>query len=264
MLRTGPVILFASFAAICGTPKPLATDLPSAAAGVLSEANQARQAVLKQDQTAALDHVRNAKDLAEEMQAAMAGQPQPLLVPVTTHVETSTMYTNVRRHHNGQVSLKKNTNVSEVNENVTSGQLNVTTAADYLNAAEADVRNLDWNNAANNLSAATKLVNVDVSDANAPLLLARQNLLLARSRIQEGRSRAAVLPLRQAANALGQFEQERHGPLSQQAADMRASIDVYARQVRRNPDVSKINNWMDTISKWQERTRKPLHAALDH
>ena len=264
MFRTAPAILFVSLAALCGAQTAISPDLSSDAATVLSEANQARQAALNHEQTAALNHIQNARNMAAQIQSAMAGKQPPLLVPVTTQVETSTMYTGVKRHRNGAVTLKKNTNVSEVNQHVTSGQLDVTTAADYLDAAESDVRNLDWNSAADNLSAATQLVQVDVSNQDVPLLLAKQNLLLARTRIEEGRYKAAVLPLREASNALAQFERQGYGPVSQQAADMRASIDVYSHQLGQNSGVDRINNWMDTITHWQEQTGKPLYPELNH
>jgi hypothetical protein len=151
--------------------------------------------------------------------------------------------------------LKKNTNVSAVEQQTVADELNVTTAQSNLDAAQAALQRLDWQAADTALAAVENLVHTSANDQNVPLLQARQNLLLARARIVDGKASDAVLPLRQAGNALAQFEHQSQGPMAQQAEDMRQNIDAMARHIKADASLEKIDDWLHTVQKWQTTSK---------
>jgi hypothetical protein len=225
------------------------------AAGVLEQTHLARQAVQNRDQNAALDHVRQAESLMAEIHAQTAGQPQPVLIPVHSTTETTTMYTDVKRSKNGEMTanrMKKHTHVSDVQQQTTEQQLNVTSAQANLDAAQAALQRVDWTGADTALAEVTNLVSTTGANAPVPLLQARQNLLLARDRISAGDYKAAVAPLREAEHSLSDFEQQGYGSVGQQAEDMRQDIEGMARHIRRDASVYRIDEWLQTVERWQQ------------
>lgn len=263
MHRIGAGSLLFLAAAVCGAQP---RTLPNLAAGLLSQADQARQAVRNRDQNAALDHVRQARSLASEIQSRSSGQPEPLLIPVNTETETTSTYTDVKRDKNGEMTanrMKKNTHVSDVEQQTNVEQLNVTTAVDYLGAAESDLQRLDWTAADTDLANVGNLVHTTSSDQPLSLLQAHQNLLLARARLVEQKYDAAVAPLRETEHALSDFEQRDRGPLAQQAEDMRQDIEAMAEHIQHDGSVDKIDDWLRTVEKW-ENTRKNKLQPPEH
>src|SRR5215469_6424922 len=259
--RIAPANVILCFAALCGSSALLAQDLPGMAAGVLAQTNAARQAVRRRDQQAALDHVRQGQTLAAQIQSASAGQPQPLLVPVHSTTETTTMYTDVKRDNSGQLSanrMNKRTHVSDVESATSADQLNVTTAQDNLEAAYASIQREDWMGADTDLAAASNLVHTDTSAYPEPLLQAYQNLMLARSRVANQEFKAAVMPMREAEHALSDFEARDRGPLAQRADDMRQDIEAMARHISRDANINRIDDWLHTLERWQNTGKNQL------
>lgn len=255
MTRIGPAIILTVAAAVCGAPAVSAQGLPGMAAGVLEQAKLARQAITSHDQNAALDHVRQAQTLMAEIHAQTAGQPQPVLIPVQTTTETTTMYTDVKHAKNGEMTanrMKKHTHVSDVEQETSAEEMNVTSAQSNLDAAQAALQRVDWTGADTALAEVTNLVHTSGANASVPLLQARQNLLLARDRISAGDYNAAVAPLREAEHALADFEQQNHGSLGQQAEDMRQNIEGMARHIKRNASLFTIDEWLHTVQRWQQ------------
>lgn len=225
------------------------------AAGVLQRAKLARLAISNRDQNAALDHVRQAQSLMAEIHAQTAGQPQPVLIPVQSTTETTTMYTDVKRAKNGELTanrMKKHTHVSDVEQQTSAEEMNVTSAQSNLDAAQAALQRVDWAGADTALTEVTNLVHTSGADRPEPLLQARQNLLLARDRIAAGDYNAAVAPLREAEHALADFEQQNHGSLGQQAEDMRQNIEGMARNIKRKASLFTIDEWLHTVQGWQQ------------
>ena len=234
------------------------------AAGILTQADVARQAVRNRDQSAALDHIRQAQLLAAEIQRQSAGQPEPLLIPVRSETETTTMYTDVKRSKSGEMTagrMKKNTHASDVEQQTSTDDLNVTTAVDYLSAAKSDLQREDWTAADTDLANVANLVHITAADEPASLLQAHQNLLLARARLVEEKYHDAVAPLREAEHALSDFEERDRGPLAQQAEDMRQDIEVMAAHIHRDGSIDKIDDWLHTLERWQNTSKNKLQTS---
>ncbi len=247
MFRISGTMLLLATASVWGAQS---SDLPGMAAGVLAQADLARQAVRNRDQSAALDHVRQSQFLAAEIQNQSAGQPEPLLIPVRSDSETTTTYTDVKHD--------KHAHASDVEQQTSADELNVTTAVDYLSAAKSDLQRADWTAADTDLVNVANLVYVTAADEPASLLQAHQNLLLARARLEEQKYRAAVAPLRETEHALSDFEERDRGPLAQQAEDMRQDIEAMAAHIHRDGSIDKIDDWLHTLERWANTSKNKL------
>jgi hypothetical protein len=226
------------------------------AAGIVAQGDLARQAIRNHDQSAALDAVRQAQSWAAQIQSQTAGRPQPVLIPVTQEKETTTTYTDVKHGKGGEMTasrLKKHTHVSGVEEQTTADALNVTTAAEYLATAKADLERSDWTAADADLTKATALVRTSSLDSDVPLMRAQENLRLARTRLAEGKSSAAVAPLRQAAQALSDFAKEGGSSFSEQAENMRRNIDAMAGDLHDAGSIGRIDEWLGLLGQWQKQ-----------
>jgi hypothetical protein len=252
MFRIAPGIVLVFTAAMCVAQT---RDLPGMAAGIVAQADLARQAVHSRDQSAALDHIRQAQSLAAEIQSKAAGQPQPLLVPIRQEKETTTTYTDVKRSKSGEMTasrLKKHTHISDVEQQISADELNVTAAADHLRAAQSDLERMDWTAADTDLASAGNLVHRDITNRDMPLMQVQRNLMLARQRLAEQKNSAAVLPLREAARALADFERQGASPQAQQAEAMRQNIEAMASHIHHEASIATIDDWLRTLEQWQK------------
>jgi hypothetical protein len=230
-------------------------DLPGMAASVIQQSELARQAVTARDSAAAVDHIRQATALADEILKATPQQPQPVLVRVDKEVDTSTTYAPVKGNKSGEFSenrLKNNTWVQDAQENITISKLDVTSAAMRLQAAQNAIGREDWVTADSQLAAIPASVIRTNVEGNLPLLEARQNLRLARMRVQEEKFKDARLPLLAAARDLADYEKLSPGPRAQEAESLRQQIDAYSRTVRHDHTnaVNQIDAWLSPIDKW--------------
>jgi hypothetical protein len=250
MSRIVPGAVLILTAALCGAQT---RDVPGMAVGVLHQADLARQAVRNHDQAAAIDHIRQAQSLATEIQSRSDGQPQPLLVPVQSVTETTSTMTDVKRHKDGDVTLKKHSHIGAVEAQTTAQELNVTAAAESLNAASADLQRNDWAAADADLARIGNLIQRDTADRAMPLSLAEQNLGLARQRLAEQKYGDAVLPLREAERALSDFAKQSSGPRSQEAADMQRNIEAMAAHIHKEGSTERIDEWMRTVQSWEKQ-----------
>jgi len=257
MSRITPAILLALAAAVCGAQTAQDQDLASLAGTVLAQTALARDAARTHNQRSALDLVHQAQASAAEIRSRAGNQGEPLLVAVRKTTETTTSYTDVKRKGSVMTAerMKRNTHVSDVEQHTVADELNVTTAQSNLDAAQAAIQRQDWRAADTALAAVQNLVHTTTSDSNLPLLQARQNLLLARARLVEGKPEAAVLPLRKAENALSDFEQQDRGPMGQQAEDMRQNIEAMARHIKTDASLDKIDDWLHTVQDWQATSK---------
>jgi hypothetical protein len=112
------------------------------------------------------------------------------------------------------------------------------------------------------LSAQTCASGTSVEDAmqNTPLLVARQNLLLARSRVAERQYSEAIPPLLTTAEALAFFEEKeigRYDGFGGDAGDTRQQILDYAAGIETDNAyaLSDIDGWLDQIRQWNERRK---------
>jgi hypothetical protein len=100
--------------------------------------------------------------------------------------------------------------------------------------------------------------NIELAIRNTPLLVARQNLLRARTRVVEHCYAEAVPPLLTTAEALAFFEEQeigRYDGVGGDAGDMRQQILDYTRGIELDNTnaLSNINVWLQQIGQWQEQ-----------
>jgi hypothetical protein len=116
-------------------------------------------------------------------------------------------------------------------------------------------------------SGRTRTPGTDIEDAmrNTPLLVARQNLLIARSFVVKRSYSKAIPPLLTTAEALALFEEQGTGEndgIGVAAGDVRQEILNYATGIETdNSDaLLHIDSWLDQIKRWNERRRSwPRH-----
>lgn len=235
------------------------------AVGILDQASAAQTAVAQHDSAGALDHIQQGKALAGEILQAMASHPNPILIEVRREAGTTSTYVDVQKRKSGEMTanrLKKNTTIGEVNQQAPASMLDVSSAAQRLDAAQNAMRRGDWTAADLDLRAIPESVIQTKLDGGVPLLRAQQNLELARARILEGRPQDAPGPLRAAAQALADFEQLFPGLHAQDAAYMRQQMLAYADKVSREQGdvLDRIElMWLAPIQKWErEGGAKPV------
>ena len=187
-------------AALAASAQP---NLSNLAAGVLDQTKQARQALAAHDRDTAMGHVKRAIATVNEIQQNAADASRPLLIPVYREVETETTVTPVKHK---DAELKKNSSIRGVDGDSTTVKLDISAAGDRLQAAQAALESGDFGAADAALAAIESGVSVTQTTGDMPLHMALQNLELAKARVQEGKYRDAVLPLKSAAQAVGDYE----------------------------------------------------------
>jgi hypothetical protein len=238
-------VIMATVAAAQDIPQ----NIPGMAGGILEQSKLAQQAVNSHDTAAALDHIRQGSALAATiLQATPPSTPRPVLVSIYKSTETTTTYAPAK--HNGR--LKKNANVAGTETKITTGRLDISSAATRLQDAEAAVERDDWTTAGSDLRAIPESVVQTTVEGNMPLLEARQNLRLARMRVEEGHYKDAAVPLRAAADDLADYERLSPGPLGQNAEYFRQQITDYASTVAKDHQEAgaRIDYWLGFIDKW--------------
>jgi len=228
-----------------------AQEVSALGGGILEQSRLAQQALTNHDQTAALDHVRQSLTMANQIKT-QSPPGQPLMVPVTRESDVTTTYGPVKRRNSGELTaerLKKHTSVREVEGEVTVTKLDVASAATHLEAAQTALEVNDFTTANAALDAVPKSVVQQHMAGDMPRLKARENLVLARSRLIEGKPKAAVAPLEAAAQALTMTT----GAHVQDAQMMRQQIEAFADGVQHDQESSTatIDAWMNTLDRWQ-------------
>jgi hypothetical protein len=242
------LLIIAAAAAASAQSNVANPDLSNLAAGVLQQTRMARQAIASHDSDSAAGHVKQAIATVSEIQQKAGDAARPLMIPVSSQTETSTTVTPV--HKNGD--LKHNSAVRGVDGETTTTRLNVTAAADRLPAAEAALESGDWSAADAALGDVEGSMSVTQTTGNMPLNMARQNLEIAKARVMEGKYHDAVLPLRSAAQALGDYERRLSG---QQAANIemtRQAMLSMASHITREHDgaLGQIDTWTEMTRQW--------------
>jgi hypothetical protein len=256
MLRYTCTFLFSIIASVGVAP---AQDLPGMAAGVVQQSELARQAVARQDSAAALDHIRQATALADEIFKVAPPQPQPVLVRIYKEIDTTSTYSPVKGRSRDDLTpdrLKKDTSVRDVEANITTERLDVNSAAARLQAAQTALEHQDWVTASSELDAIPAgLIRTNV-EGNMPLLGAQQNLRLARMRVLEQKFKDARAPLRAAAQDLADYEKLSPGPRAQDAEYLRGQIEAYSRTIAHDhaAAANQIDAWLAPIEKWNGET----------
>ena len=245
--RTILLVAVAAFAAVAQT------DTSSLAAGVLDQTKQARQAIVGHDREAAISHVRNAIATVSLIQENSPNASRPLLVPVYRAIETTTTVTPVKKHD----ELKRNSSIRGVEGDTTTAQLDVTAAGDHLPAAQAALESGDWAAADSILAGIENSISVSRTSGEMPLRMVRQNLELAKTRVMEGKYHDAELPLKSAAQALGDYEKRVSGPEAANIEAARQAMLGYAARVSHDHDgaADRIDSWLSMVHGWEPDVR---------
>jgi hypothetical protein len=230
-------------------------DLPGMAEGILDQVKLAQQSVASYDKDGVLDRIRLGLSLADEIRQNSPDSARPILVPIYREIDTTTTYTPVK-HKDGEMSadrLKRDTSIRGVSGDVTTARLDVTAAAGHLQTAQALVASGDWRGADSALAAVAASVVVTQSQLSMPLDMARQNLQLARARVIDGKYKDAAVPLRSAAQALGDFEKSCAPSQSSAVESARQAILGYANSIAHNRDdaTGKIDEWLASLDPWK-------------
>ena len=232
-------------------------DPSGMAMGVLQQTRLAQQAIVSQQPDAALVHVRQARALTAELRKTAPIGHEPLLVPVSREIETTTTYRPVKRGKDTEIAnrLKKDSSIREVEGEVITDRLDVTRAAMDLEKAEAALQHADWVAAASALDAVGTRVVHTQTQGEMPLLRARQNLELARSRMMAGKVKDAAAPLRAAALAMADFEKMGMAVRAEELEAMRADMELCARDVSHGhgAPVEQGSAWLDRVNAWQRQ-----------
>jgi hypothetical protein len=245
------VVLLIAAATAAGAQSNISNpNLSNFAAGVLQQTRLARQAIASRDRDGAIGHIKQAIATVSEIQQKAPDAARPLLIPVYSQVDTTTTVTPVHKN----AGLKHNSSVRGVDGETITARLDVTAAADRLPAAQAALASGDWNAADAALGAVENSVSITQTTGNMPLSMARKNLELAKTRALEGKYDDAELPLKAAAEALGDYENRFTG---QQAADIEAARQAmlgFAAHVAHEHDgaLDRINAWLDMLRRWSD------------
>lgn len=221
--------------------------LPNLAAGVMDQTRQAQQAVAARDSAAANDHVKRA--LATVAMIEQNAPPErPILIPIFQEVETETTVTPVKKH----AELDKRSSIRGVEGDATTTRLDVTAAGERLRTAQTALAAGDWAGAQAALAAVESSVSTSKSTGAMPLEMARQNLQLARTRVLEGKFHDAELPLKSAAQALGDYEKGMTGAQAAEVESARQAMAGYASRVEHEHDdaAGRIDGWMQMMRRW--------------
>jgi YfdX protein len=243
------LLIIAATAAAAGAQSNVANpDLSNLAAGVLQQTRVAKQAIASHDRDSAIGHVKQAIATVNEIQQNAGELPHPLMIPISSQTETSTTVTPV--HKNGD--LKHNSAVRGVDGETSTTRLNLTAAADRLPVAEAALESGDWNAANAALGDVEGSTSVTQTTGNMPLNMARQNLELAKTRVMEGKYHDAVLPLRSAAQALGDYERRISGQQAANIETTRQAMLSMAAHITHEHDgaVGQIDAWTEMTRQW--------------
>jgi len=231
---------------------------PGMALTVLQETRLAQQAVTSQEPGAALQHVRQAKSMIAEIRKSAPSSSEPLLVPISAEVETTTTYTPVKPAKNGDITaarMKKRTSIREVEGDVTTDRLDVTQASAHLDTAEAALERSDFVAAGSALAAVNNDVVRTKTTGDLPLLKVRENLELARARIMEDNVKAAATPLRAAAEGVAAFHGSEPAIRSGQLETMRTEFETASREAFHGHavEIDRLNLWIKEVNDLQRK-----------
>ncbi len=212
-----------------------AVDVTALASSVLDHTIKARTAIAAGDAAAARRDVDEGLRQATRARAALEAFGKPLVVPLSEEVETTSTIGPMKRGK----PIDRKASVREVEVEHRSVTLDVGMAQDKLTAARAALDRGDTAAADAQLAALAQGAEEQTVLQDPALLKARQNLLLARTRVEQGRYKDAEAPLRTAANALGE-----DSPMGRDIAN-------YAKRIRRDNTgaLDRIDAWLRELGR---------------
>lgn len=219
-------------------------EISTLAASLLQQTDLARQAIAHHDQRAAQEAIRQAQDLTRKIETTAGTRNQPLVVTVSSQLDKEATMVPAR---------KRNASISEVRGTLTATLLNVTNARLKLESASQALQAGDFNAADMDLAAVQAGAVTKTYTGDMPVMQARENLSIARSRVQQGDYKDAILPLKSAASALDRFAQQVPKPQQAELAEkMKLDIDAYAERITHDHTdaLDRVNGWYDQVDDW--------------
>ena len=205
-------------------------NVTALANSVMDHTVKARTAIAAGDVAAARRDVDEGLHLATRARSALEASGKPLVVPLSEEVETTSTIGPLKRGE----PLDRKATVREVEVEHRSVTLDVGMAQEKLTAARAALDRGDAAAADAQLAALAQGAEQQVVLHDPALLKARQNLLLARTRVEQGRYKDAEAPLRAAGKALGRRDIEDYAKrIRRDNADALARIDAWVRELGR-------------------------------
>jgi hypothetical protein len=193
---------------------------------------KARAAIAAGDAAAARTDVDEGLRMATRARSALEASGKPLVVPLSEEVETTSTLGPLRRGD----PVDRKAAVQEVEVEHRSVTLDIAMAQDKLSAARAALDRGDFAAADAQLAALAQGVEQQTILHDPELLKARQNLLLARNRVAQGRYKDAEAPLRTAGKTLNRRDIEDYAKrVRRDAAGALARIDAWIRELDRAP-----------------------------
>jgi hypothetical protein len=235
-------------------------DLSRLAGQMLDDVNKAKIALKKGNYQLATQDVNRARSTLERIEAGAHGAT---LIPVYQEFVSVSILSPIRMEQNtrkqsrasnkqpaAQVSTG-NAVVHEVAGDYTRVMVSTVVAKNGLDAAKAALAMSDWKTAEDALSDVQEGVQIQSVKSDMPLSEARENLILARAAVRQGRYAEAKTALDTAAKSLSEYEAE-GAPHASEAKSLQPQIEDLARNIEQQhaEAAAKINKWWNITSNW--------------
>ncbi len=250
------VLAFAGELSGWAQPAPRAdVDASSNAASIMEHSRLAREAIAAQLGSQALSEVNKALSLATDVLSKTSREARPVLIPISSGVERVTTYSPAKAGKQSKPS--GNSSIRRVREKYSQVSLDVTLAANQLQKAKELLEKQDLSGADTELADIETGVVVRKGSADVPLLKTRENLMLARARILEGKWKDAQMPLHAASQALQDYFAESPGPQAGKAREMWPAMDKMATRLKKKPRaaLASINQWLQEVDGFDQSGR---------
>ncbi len=236
------------------------TTLSNEAVAVLSCTQQARSAIANGNRQAAIGQIDQGLQEARQARNIASTQGQGNVIPIfTEYAQTSVIGPIASARTAGGTQAAGAPAVQSVMGQYTAVAVNVPMAEQQLQAARTALLNNDMAAADSALKAVGDGVIMVRVESDMPLVQARQNLALARGMINQGNLQAAHAPLREAANALGQYS----GTHAQGAQRLQLQVASLANNLPANQQTAatQIDTWWNELADWTGAPQQPQQQA---
>ena len=243
---------------VAGWAQPAArvdADSMSKASSILEHSRLARQAIAAHLGSKALSQVDQALSLASDILNKASLEARPVLIPISSDVEREITYSPAKPGKKAEPGGKSS--VRRVREQYSQVSLDVTLAANQLQKAKELLEKQNLSEADTELADIETGLVIRKGSADVPLLKARENLMLARARILEGKWKDAQMPLHAASQSLQDYFAESPGPQAAKAREMWPKMDKMASRLKSKPQqaLAWINQWLKDVNGFDQQSR---------
>jgi hypothetical protein len=222
------------------------------AASMVANSEDARQALTLGKLGVADSSIDRALSEQKKMAQIVRTDGTSMVVPIYTELDDTATLANAlkvqagRNARGGTGALVRRNAVD-----VTSVAIDLTKARARLDVARKAIADHNMHTAESSLSAVGSDLIVSSVAANVPLVTAREDLSLAQSAIDRNKPKVAAADLREAATALGRYDNSAH---SNDVRSLASTIDAEAPLTRNDQGAStKIDAWWTSLKGWLSR-----------